>query len=267
MPGRPNFFRCRRSAACIKIPGMEIFHRLTGRGPTLVFNHGWTMTHRFFERQQVLSDRFQILVWDLPGHGDSEKSESGYSLADCSAALRDLLGSLGLSDVVGVGWSMGAQVLWDYVGRYGPAPFVRLVNVESVPWGDPDRYQVPGVTQSFQRDRPRAARKFVKNMFFHPPAPETLDWMVEESLRTPTPIALKYYQEIAHADFREAFRKASIPVASLLSRHGALREEAPKLEALRPKDPIQWFEASGHMPFWEEADKFNAWLGRHLDRG
>ena len=89
--------------------------------------------------------------------------------------------------------------------------------------------------------------------------------MVAESLRCPTPIALKYYEEIAHADFREAFRDCPIPVSTLLSRQGALEEEAANLQDLRPKEEIEWFEASGHMPFWEEAVKFNAWLSRLLD--
>lgn len=239
---------------------MEVSYRLEGKGPVLVFNHGWTMSHRFFERQRALSDRFQILLWDLPGHGDSEKRESGYDLADCSRALHQLVTDLGLKQVIGLGWSMGAQVLWDYVARFGATPFIQLVNVEAVPWGDPARYHVAGVTHSFHRDRPRAARKFVKSMFFNPPETDTLEWMVDESLRSPTPIALKYYEEIAHVDYRKIFSEAPMPVHSLLTRHGFHKDQGPKIEGLRPLDELTWFDASGHMPFWEEAEKFNAWV-------
>lgn len=243
---------------------MQIYHRLEGRGPTLLFNHGWTMSHRFFERQRALSDRFQVLLWDMPGHGDSEKRESGYTLADCSRALRELLDGLGLQNVIGIGWSMGAQVLWDYEARFGPGPFVGFANLESVPWGDPARYHVAGVTHAFHRDRPRAARKFVKSMFRHPPPAGTLEWMVEESLRCPTSIALPYYAEIAHADYREAFAKIPVPVHSLLARHGFHRDQGPVVQALRPRDELAWFEASGHMPFWEEAESFNAWVAERF---
>lgn len=243
---------------------MKVFYRLEGRGPTLVFNHGWTMSHRFFERQLALTDRFQVLLWDLPGHGDSEKRADGYTLADCSFALQELLASLGLRQVTGIGWSMGAQVLWDFASRFGPGPFSRFVNLEAVPWGDPERFHVAGVTHSFHRDRPRAERKFVKRLFFHPPEPATLEWMVAESLRCPTPIALKYYAEIAHADYRETFRDIPVPVHSVLARHGFHPDQGAKLQELRPQDEVLWFEASGHMPFWEEADKFNAWLAERF---
>jgi len=246
---------------------MELFYKLEGRGPTLVFNHGWTMSHRFFERQWALTDRFQVLVWDLPGHGESEKREAGYALEDCAEALRELVKSLGLKDAVGFGWSMGAQVLWDYARRFGAEPFSRFVNLESVPWGDPARFHVPGVTHAFHRDRPRAARKFVKSMFYHPPEAEMLESMVADSLRTPTPIALKYYAEIAHADYREAFAKLPVPVHSLLARHGFHRDQGPALRALRPADELVWFEASGHMPFWEEAEAFNAWVAERFGGG
>ncbi len=246
---------------------MELFSKLEGRGPTLVFNHGWTMSHRCFARQEALRDRFRLLLWDLPGHGDSEKSEAGYSLADASAALHELLRAAGVDRAVGLGWSMGAEVLWDYARRYGPAPFSAFVNLESVPWGDPARFHVPGVTHAFHRDRPRAARKFVKSMFYHPPEAETLDGMVADSLRTPTLIALKYYAEIAHADYREAFAKLPVPVHSLLARHGFHRDQGPALRDLRPADELVWFEASGHMPFWEEAEAFNAWVTERFGGG
>ncbi|MFO1463526.1 MAG: alpha/beta hydrolase [bacterium] len=239
---------------------MQLYSRLEGKGPVLVLSHGWTMSHRFFERQRPLAEHFRLLFWDLPGHGDSEKRPEGYQLGDAASALRELLAQHGIREAVALGWSMGAQILWDYVERFGPEPFTHFVNVDALPWGDPKAYHVPGVTHSFHRDRPRAARKFVKRMFFHKPAAEELEAMVQDSLRTPTEIALKYYGQIAHCDYRRTFAALDRPLLSLMGRHGFHPEQVPELQALHPRQDFVWFERSGHMPFWEEAGPFNQLL-------
>ncbi|MCE9625356.1 MAG: alpha/beta hydrolase [Deltaproteobacteria bacterium] len=243
---------------------MQLYSRLEGDGPTLVFTHGWTMSHRFFERQRSLSDRFRILFWDLPGHGDSEKRPEGYSLSDCSQALHELLEERGIKEAVALGWSMGAQVTWDYFRKFGAGPFSHFVNIESLPWGDPDYYRAPDVEKSFYRNRPRAARKFVKAMFHQAPEPTILDWMVEDSLRSPTEIALRYYREIANCDYREIFRHAPVPVVSLLSRYGHHFGRTAEFADLRSHQDWFWFDHSGHMPFWEEPELFNALLAERF---
>ncbi len=236
---------------------MQVFSRLEGEGPVLVLNHGWTMSHRFFERQAPLAKHFRLLLWDLPGHGDSEKRPEGYELADAAMALRELVLQYNIRDAIALGWSMGAQVLWDYVERYGTDPFLQFVNVDALPWGDPEEYQLPGVRHSFHRDRHRAARKFIKRMFYREPSEELLQWMIHESLKTPTEIALKYYAQISESDYRKPFASLRRPVLSLLGRQGFHPSHADALQFLNPRQERIWFEASGHMPFWEEAERFN----------
>jgi len=236
---------------------MQLYSRFEGQGPVLVLNHGWTMSHRFFERQAPLAKHFRLLFWDLPGHGDSEKRPEGYELADAAVALRELLLVHNVRDAIALGWSMGAQVLWDYFERYGPDPFAHFINVDALPWGDPEKYQVAGVRHSFHRDRYRAARKFIKRMFYQDPGEDTLNGMIEDSLRTPTEIALKYYSQIAECDYRKVFSSLKRPVLSLLGRHGFHPGLAAKLQDLNPRQEILWFEDSGHMPFWEEDHRFN----------
>ena len=240
--------------------GMKLNYRFEGKGPTLILNHGWVTSHRFFDRQRVLSHGFRLLLWDLPGHGDSEKDLRGYRVADLSRALRQLIEAEGIEAAVGLGWSLGATVLWDYVRQFGEKPFRAFVNVDSLPWADPDHYQVSGVKFSFERNRAHAQRKFIKRMFAQAPEESVLNWMEAEALKCPNEIALRIYADLATSDHREVFAKIQAPVLSLMGQQGFYSHRIPQMLDLKDGQEVQCFEKSGHLPFWEEAERFNALL-------
>jgi pimeloyl-ACP methyl ester carboxylesterase len=116
---------------------------------------------------------------------------------------------------------------------------------------------------SFERNRAHAQRKFIKRMFVKAPEESTLDWMEAESLKSPTEIALRLYADLAATDHRAVFAKIQAPVLSLVGRHGFYAEQFPAMLGLKAGQEVQWFENSGHLPFFEEADRFNSLL---LDR-
>lgn len=243
---------------------MQLAYRFEGEGPTLILNHGWVTSQRFFEKQRVLAQGFRLLFWDLPGHGDSEKNPQGYSISDLSRALRQLIEDEGIQEATGLGWSLGATVLWDYVRQFGEAPFKSFVNVDSLPWADPDHYQVSGVKFSFERNRAHAQRKFIKRMFVQQPDATVLDWMEDESLKCPNEIALRIYADLAASDHRQVFAKIQAPVLSLMGRHGFYGHRTAEMLELKGAQELEWFENSGHMPFFEEADRFNSLLLERL---
>jgi non-heme chloroperoxidase len=236
---------------------MDLFYESIGSGPVLIFNHGWTMSHRLFERQRILSERFRVILWDLPGHGESEKRPEGYHLADCAAALHQLISQLHIESAVGLGWSLGSAVLWDYLRQYGEGPFTCIVNIESVPWGDAERFQVPATIRAFNQDRRRAARKFVRRMFYGNTDESIVEWIVQESLKTPTGIALPLYAELAACDYTSVTRQTKLPILSFMGRHGFYSDQVTAMETLMPTSHTHWFEQSGHMPFWQQAETFN----------
>jgi pimeloyl-ACP methyl ester carboxylesterase len=93
--------------------GARIAYREAGTGPPLALLHSAGLTHREFEPSVgYLTDRFRVVLPDLPGHGDSEdRPRHPYSpdwLADVVAGFcRDVLGPRPL---VG-GHDLGADLL------------------------------------------------------------------------------------------------------------------------------------------------------------
>ena len=135
-PGRIRARRRRRQARRMRLrlyhhpDGARIAYREAGSGPPVALLHSATLTHREFEPLvEHLSDRFRLVLPDLPLHGDSEdRPRHSYTpdwLADVIAGFcRDTLGPRPL---VG-GHDVGAELLLraTVTGRLRPRRLVLM---------------------------------------------------------------------------------------------------------------------------------------------
>jgi pimeloyl-ACP methyl ester carboxylesterase len=56
--------------------GVAIFYESHGSGPPVLLSHGYSATSRMWDDQvAALSDRWQVIVWDMRGHGQSDYPE------------------------------------------------------------------------------------------------------------------------------------------------------------------------------------------------
>jgi pimeloyl-ACP methyl ester carboxylesterase len=78
--------------------------------PTFVMVHGIGVSHRYFRPlRDTLRSTGDTLTFDLPGFGASPKPDRAWSVEDYAAFLGRILDEIGLSNVVLIGHSMGAQ--------------------------------------------------------------------------------------------------------------------------------------------------------------
>src|ERR671930_359259 len=53
--------------------GVKIHYEVHGSGPIVLLSHGYSSTARMWDGQvAALKDRWQVIVWDMRGHGDSD---------------------------------------------------------------------------------------------------------------------------------------------------------------------------------------------------
>lgn len=88
--------------------------------PVIIFTHGIGMDRRTFKTQvEALTSDYNVLVWDLPGHGHStirEKQERFTKMsADC---LNELMNELGIQKAVFVGQSLGSIIVQYFLIRH-----------------------------------------------------------------------------------------------------------------------------------------------------
>lgn len=107
----------------IKLLGVSHQYELTppvvNSQPVLVFIHGWLLSSRYWQPlTEHLQAKFQCLVYDLRGFGDSsfktaEQQERSYSLAAYAEDLSALLEALAIDRAWLIGHSLGGSVaLW-----------------------------------------------------------------------------------------------------------------------------------------------------------
>lgn len=254
--------------------GARIYVEKVGSGTPILFIHGWTMSGRFWCRQMAgLSDRFCVATMDLRAHGNSSKTLEGHNMADYSRDIHAVIKALDLNQIVLSGWSLGGPVVLEYWRRFGDERVSALALVEMTPFpfspGDWNThalkgYNVDGMHASFRRlqaERKVFGEGFINSMFKKGIAPsEDMEWMLKEHLKTPTPVAMAAYSDYAMGDCTDVLEGISVPSLSICgnSDHMCFGPDTARYVADHiPHCRLAVLRQSGHMPFYEEPDRFN----------
>jgi 3-oxoadipate enol-lactonase len=95
----------------IRVNGVDLYYEIHGSGEPVLLIHGLGSSTRDWDRQvPELAEQFQVIVFDVRGHGRSSKPRQRYSVklfADDTAAL---IRHLGVGSVHVVGISMGGMM-------------------------------------------------------------------------------------------------------------------------------------------------------------
>ena len=86
-----------------------------GNGPTIVLLHGVGMNKSVWAPEvNLLCEHFDVLIYDMWGHGESDLPNRELNLTDYTKQLADLLTELGIDAAVVAGHSMGALIALDF---------------------------------------------------------------------------------------------------------------------------------------------------------
>ena len=93
--------------------GVKIHYEIHGSGPTLLLSHGYSSTARMWDGQvAALKDRYQVIVWDMRGHGESDYPSDAklYSEALTVGDMKALLDLVGAKQAIVAGLSLGGYM-------------------------------------------------------------------------------------------------------------------------------------------------------------
>ncbi len=249
-----------------------------GAGRPLLLVHGWATHAGFFSAQiKALSSTFRVISIDLRGHGRSRAAGGTLSIDRLARDLIDLADHLDLRDMLVVGWSMGAMVLWRALLDGLAARAAGMVVIDMAPrvvndgdWHLGLRGSHPGKTthaaaaamvQSWGAVAPRVASR----IFAEGRKAEQVDlraWATSQVLDSDPAAMAALWMSLTAQDFRAEL--PSLPLPTLVT-HGKLSRlysdaTAAALAALLPHATIAGFARSGHAPHLEEPDTFNQTL-------
>jgi 3-oxoadipate enol-lactonase len=111
-------------------------HR-TGQGPALVMLHCLGMDHHLWDCLHPLSDRFELISYDFPGHGETPVPDGGYGVEDLSDQLAGVLRRHAIGRVHVMGISLGGLVAQHFAATQ-PTVVDRLILCDTTPRYTPD---------------------------------------------------------------------------------------------------------------------------------
>lgn len=111
----------------LKIKDTEVNYVRYGKKDkqTLVFLHGWGQNIQMMRPvADSFEDRFDIIIPDLPGYGESTEPTYPWTVADYVEFLREFLEKLKVTNPILIGHSFGGKISLLYASKY---PICKLV--------------------------------------------------------------------------------------------------------------------------------------------
>jgi pimeloyl-ACP methyl ester carboxylesterase len=107
----------------LKRDDVEIYYEVHGNSsnPTIFLSHGYSATSAMWRSQvAALQDQYQVIVWDMRGHGSSSSPEDGalYSEALTVDDMAALLDEVGVEQAVIGGLSLGGYMTLAFHATY-----------------------------------------------------------------------------------------------------------------------------------------------------
>lgn len=115
--------------------GTDIFYKDWGKGPAVVFSHGWPLNADIWDDQMMFmaSNGFRCVSFDRRGHGRSSQPWEGNDYDTFAEDLSALMTALNLRAATLVGHSAGAGDIARYIGRFGTGRVSKVVLVSAIP--------------------------------------------------------------------------------------------------------------------------------------
>lgn len=255
---------------------VELHYTDTGTGRPVVFVHGGHLTGEVWRHQvAALAPDYRAITVDLRGHGASDKPYGEYAVGTFADDVATLFEELDLEGAVVVGWSLGAQVVADCLGRNPElgdgAVFVSSVLFDRVyPATDAD-LDVEGLIASQRTDQPAALREFVADSTGERVSEPTRRWLWHLAMNTPVYVAVNHLRSLGSVSYdRIASSLRDVDVPSLVV-HGANDDVTSVAGANHFATEVLGhgrsvtFEHSEHFPFLAEPDRFNEVLVDFLE--
>jgi len=257
-------------AADATLDGTKIHYESYGKGKeALVFVHGWTCDLTFWRGQAPLYEKHRSLLIDLPGHGQSGKPETAYTMDLFARSIDAVMRDAGVDRATLIGHSMGVPVIYTFF-RLFPAKTTGLVLVDgAIPQSYKDeaarenqRKQMAGFLASFKAPNGDTVRAgMVNTMFSAKTTPAMREEIRSKMLAAPAHVAASAMDGMFGAEGPGAGQTFDLPITAIVVANPARAAWEPRLRSVFPKlYKYDAWEGSGHFLMMESPDRFNAAL-------
>lgn len=246
-------------ANSIELPNrvrLEYVEQGDPEGIPVVLLHGVTDSwHSFEEVLPLLPASLHAFAVTQRGHGDSDRPEAGYSLADFTADLAAFMDALGLEAAVIVGHSMGSFVAQRFAMEHPNRTLGILLEASFVSMrANPVVVEFCGlVAELTDPIDPDFAREFQQSTLARPMSPALFETAVRESLKVPARVWRAAFAGFLEDDVAGDLARISAPTLILWGDQDAFcpRGDQEILATEIPDARLVVYPGTGHSYHWE----------------
>jgi non-heme chloroperoxidase len=251
-------------------PGVNLFVEdiNPGGSKTIVFLHGWPLSHKQFEYQfNVLpSMGYRCIGIDWRGFGQSDKPYSGYSFNRLADDIRQVVSALQLKNFTLAGHSTGGAIAIRYMSRHNGFGVSKLVLIDAAAPTGFTPETAGRLLKETLNDRPKMMQGVTDTFFFQYISKPFSDWFLQMGLQAASWSTAAIIVTLRDEKLHDDLPKIMVPTLII---HGIHDKVIPFTQAQELKKQIKNsqlvpFHFSGHGPFWEERDKFNRLLAQFI---
>jgi len=240
----------------VSVHGCKTHYRRGGKGAPLVFLHGASGAPVVLPFMEKLAARFDVLVPDHPGYGQSDEPEWLENIHDVAYFYLDFLAHLKLEGAVIVGSSMGGWMAMEMAvrntARIGSLVLVSPAGIRADGAEPADIFLLP---QEAMVRRLFHDQKYAEARLAIPETPESIDLALKNRHTT---ARLAWEPRLHDPHLTKWLHRIDVPVSIVWGAQDRILPVgiAHELKRLLPKAELNILERCGHLPQVERMEEF-----------
>jgi pimeloyl-ACP methyl ester carboxylesterase len=244
------------SKSFVELSGCRTHVRRAGKGQTLLFLHGASGMPAILPCLQKLAQRFDVVVPEHPGYGQSDEPEWLENIHDMAYFYLDFLEKLDLKDMLLVGNSMGGWIALEIAVR-------STARIRSMVVVSPAGVKAPGVLPAdtflmSPEEQVRALvfdQKLADARLAEPMTPEALDTALKNRHTT---ARLAWEPRFHDPHLPKWLHRIKVPVTIVWGAEDRILpvKMSEELKKHIPHAKLEIMRDTGHLPHAERPDQF-----------
>ncbi|MGI0090825.1 MAG: alpha/beta fold hydrolase [Nitrososphaerales archaeon] len=246
-------------APSLVIRGKTLAYDEAGAGKSVVFVHGACENSAFWNHQRILSDRYRLLVLDLPGHGRSQPLDGEVLVRQYSDIVAEFVAKTCPDKAVLVGHSMGGAIALLNAIEHRENLKAAVLVCTGAKLG-----VLPSIREGLRARFEETVKAVVgPRQFSSKTNLETIRFVTNEILKCKSTVAAADYDACNSFDVRQKLQSINLPILIIAGEEDKMapvtwstymKENIPKAKLVVLKD-------ASHLPMLERPGDFN----RHLN--
>ena len=227
---------------------------------TIALITGWSMPAAVWRNQlEQFGRSYHTVALDPRGQGESAVPATGYTAERRAGDVREFIEPF--SNVLLIGWSLGAIEALQYVDMFGDQRLAGLVLVDSSVGEEPTPPSGNSFEQLLREDRAKALNEFIRAIFAYPRTESEIEDLLRGAGKMPLEASLSLLSyPFDRTHWRRIVHGFSKPLLYIVTPQ--FEEQAKNLKKNRPETEVHIFAGAGHALFVDEPESFNALISK-----